>query len=86
MLPRAGWWGDARLCVAQFLANLWQGPCMAVYGTSVGAIVRQPRPQATGTSGALLSSDDYGVERRANGEASSVMARAALRERRLMSC
>jgi hypothetical protein len=60
MLPRAGWWGDARLCVAQFLANLWQGPCMAVYGTSVGAIVRQPRPQATGTSGALLSSDDYG--------------------------
>jgi hypothetical protein len=85
MLPRAGWWGDARLCVAQFLANLWQGPCMAVYGTSVGAIVRQPRPQATGTSGALLLRR-LRVERSANGEASSVMARAALRERRLMSC
>jgi hypothetical protein len=26
---------------------------MVVYGTSVGAIVRQPRPQATGTSGAI---------------------------------
>ena len=24
MLPRVGWWGDARLRVAQFLANLWQ--------------------------------------------------------------
>ena len=42
-------------------------PCMAVYGTSVGTIVRQPRPQATGTSGALLSLNDFGssVERTA---------------------
>ena len=42
-------------------------PCMADYGTSVGTILRQRRPQATGTSGALLSSDDFGssVERTA---------------------
>jgi hypothetical protein len=25
-------WGYVRLRVAQFLANLWQGACMAVYG------------------------------------------------------
>jgi hypothetical protein len=29
----------------------------AVYGTTVGVIVRQPRPHATGTFGALLSSN-----------------------------
>jgi hypothetical protein len=38
-----------------------------------------PRPPATGTSGALLSSDDFRVERRANGDASSVMARTVRR-------
>jgi len=26
MLSRVGWWSDARLRVAQFLANLWQEP------------------------------------------------------------
>jgi hypothetical protein len=34
--------------------------CTAVYGVSVGAILRQPRPRATGVSGALLSQDDFG--------------------------
>ena len=26
MLPTVGWWGNARLRVAWFLANIWQGP------------------------------------------------------------
>jgi hypothetical protein len=34
--------GGARLRVAQFLANLWQGPCTAVHGMDAGAIVRSP--------------------------------------------
>jgi hypothetical protein len=27
-LSRGGSWGDVRLCVAQFLANLWHGPLL----------------------------------------------------------
>jgi hypothetical protein len=30
------------LRVAQFLANLWQGPCTAVHGMDAGAILRSP--------------------------------------------
>jgi hypothetical protein len=39
VLLRAAWCGDVRLRVAQFLANLWQGPCVVAYGTNAGAIV-----------------------------------------------
>jgi hypothetical protein len=39
MLPMAAWCGDVRLRVAQFLANLWQGACVVVYGTNTGANV-----------------------------------------------
>jgi hypothetical protein len=35
-------WGDARVCVAQFLANLWQGPCAVVLGMDAGATVLDP--------------------------------------------
>ena len=45
--------------------SLARAPSGVVYGTNTGAIPRNPRPPATGTSGALLSSDDFGssVER-----------------------
>jgi hypothetical protein len=39
VLLRAAWCGDVRLRVAQFLANLWQGSCVVVYGANTGAIV-----------------------------------------------
>jgi hypothetical protein len=42
MLPRVGWWGDARLRVAQFLANIWQGPARQPMAMDAGAIVRSP--------------------------------------------
>jgi hypothetical protein len=74
---RVGWWGDARLRVAQFLANLWQGPCRAVHGMSVGTFARQSRPEATGTSGTLLSSDDFGSSVEGGGGRHSVMAARA---------
>ena len=49
---------------------------MVVYGRSASAIVPGSLDRSHCTSGALLSSDDFGVERRANGEAHPVMARA----------
>ena len=39
MLPTVESWGEVRLRVAQFLANLWQGPCVLVHGTNAGASV-----------------------------------------------
>ena len=58
MLLKATWCGDVRLRVAQFLASLWQG---SLHGRLWHEHRRHrpgsPRPQATGTSGALLSSD-----------------------------
>jgi hypothetical protein len=61
VLLKAAWCGDVRLRVAQFLANLWQG---SLHGRLWHEHRRHrpgsPRPQATGTSGALLSSDDFG--------------------------
>jgi hypothetical protein len=45
-LPRDGSWGDVRLPVAQFLANLWQGPpSWSSFGTNTHASV----PAALGT-------------------------------------
>jgi hypothetical protein len=48
---------------------------VVVFGTNAGAIVPAVLDDMRlGTSGALLSSDEFRVERKANGEASSVMA------------
>ena len=48
--------------VAQLLANVWQGLCIVVHGHGRRQpSSRSPRPQATGTSGAVLCSDDYGL-------------------------
>jgi hypothetical protein len=48
---------------------------MIVLGTNAGAIVSAAHDRLRlGTSGALLSFDEFRVERRADGEASSVMA------------
>jgi hypothetical protein len=37
LLPVVESWGEVRLRIAQFLANLWQGPCVVVHGTSADA-------------------------------------------------
>jgi hypothetical protein len=37
--PRLAWWGLVRSCVAQFLANPWQGTRIVVYGPNGGAII-----------------------------------------------
>jgi hypothetical protein len=39
VLLKAACCGDGRLRVAQFLANLWQGVLVVVYGTNTGAVV-----------------------------------------------
>jgi hypothetical protein len=38
-MRRIGPWGDARLRVAQFLANLWQGPRRSALGHLLGQLV-----------------------------------------------
>jgi hypothetical protein len=53
------------------LAKAPAGPSMA---RTPARSPRGPRPPATGTSGALLSSDDLRVQCRASGDASSAMA------------
>jgi hypothetical protein len=74
MLPRIGWWGDARPRVAQFLANVWQVPAWPssarASAPSSGSLYRK----RLAPPNALLSSEMVWGESRTKGEASSVMA------------
>jgi hypothetical protein len=45
-------WGYVRLRVAQFLANLWQGAYMAVYGQASAPSSGSPDRKRLATSGA----------------------------------
>jgi hypothetical protein len=64
---KVGLWGGVKLRVAQFLANIWQGLPRSRWHERRHHRPDSPRPQATGTAGAVLSSDDCGssVERTA---------------------
>ena len=52
MLSGITTWGYVRLRVAQFLANLWQGACMAVHGRASAPTSGSPDRKRLATSGA----------------------------------
>ena len=52
---------------AQFQANLWQGACTVSTARRPAPLSRQPSATNDGTSGPLLSSDEFRVDRRVNG-------------------
>jgi hypothetical protein len=73
VLLKAAWCGDVRLRVAQFLANLWQGSCVVLYGTNTGAIVPAALDHKRLAPPVHCSPRIRWVESRADREASSVM-------------
>ena len=79
-LPRVGTWGSVRMRVAQFLANFWQGRlrsrrCAVVLAPTPTPSSRQPSTTSHWHLRCIALLGRFRVERRASGEASSVMAR-----------